>query len=88
MRRIREAKKTGAEIICAYCAGCLQMLSVGGIFYPGAPDVYHILELIQMASGEKPKRRIKERARLILEGVLKNQAPELLSRKKFFPELK
>ena len=86
VKRVREAKKTGADIICGYCAGCLQMLSVGQMFYPGAPELYHLLELVQMAAGEEPKRRIKARAKLFLQGVLVNQAPSLLSRKRFFPE--
>jgi len=88
LRRVAEAKKTGADIVCAYCAGCLQMLSVGKIFYPGAPEIYHLLELVQMAAGEEPKRRIKERAKILFQGVLIHQVPKLLSRKRFFPELK
>ncbi len=87
LKRVSEAKGTGAEVVCAYCAGCVQMLSVGKLFYPGAPEIYHLLELVQIAAGEEPKRRIRERAKLFFQGVLLNQAPTLLSRKRFFPEL-
>lgn len=87
MKRLREAKKTGADVVCAYCAGCMQMLSVGAVSYPGAPEIYHLLELVQMAAGETPARRIKERARMILMGVLRNQLPKLLTGERFFPEL-
>jgi len=86
LKRLREAKKTGADILCAYCAGCLQMLSVGRIVYPLAPEIYHLLELVQMAVGEAPLRRIKSRARLMFQGVLLNQFPRALSQKRFFPQ--
>lgn len=87
IKRLREAQKAGADIICAYCAGCLQMLAVGAVAYPGAPGIYHLLELLQMAAGEKPERRLKSRARLLLKGVLKNQAPLVLKSSRFFPQM-
>jgi len=87
LKRLREAQKTGADIVCTYCAGCMQMLGVGAVSYPGAPGVYHLLELLQMAIGEKPEHRLKSRARLMLKGVLKNQLPRSLSRSRFFPEI-
>ena len=86
LKRLWEAKKTGADILCVYCAGCLQMLSVGRIFFPLAPEIYHLLELVQMAVGETPLRRIKTRARLMFQGVLLNQFPKVLSQKRFFPD--
>jgi len=85
--RLWEAKKTGAQILCTYCAGCLQMLSVGAIFYPGSLPLWHLLELVQLAIGEKPKRRIRERAKLFFAGVVKNQFPKLLSSAHFFPTI-
>jgi hypothetical protein len=60
-------------------------LSVGGIGYPGAPEVYHLLELVQMAAGETPQRRIKSRARLLLMGVMRNQLSQTLSGRRFQP---
>jgi hypothetical protein len=56
------------------------MLTVGQIIDPlHTRPIYHIIELVQMATGEKPERRIKSRARQLLAGVLKNQAPKILS---------
>jgi len=84
IRSLCLAKKTGAEAIAAYCAGCLQMLSVGKIAYPVGLPVFHILELLQMAVGETPARRQGSRARLLFKGVALNQLPKLLTSKRFF----
>ncbi len=84
IRSLRLAGKTGAEALAVYCAGCLQMLSVGQIVYPNRMPIYHLLELLQMAIGETPARRNKERARLTFKGVLANQFPKVLSKKRFF----
>jgi len=73
-----------ADAVAVYCAGCLQLLSVGQIANPffNLP-VYHIIELIQMAIGEIPERRIKKRARQFLTGVVRNQLPMVLSQKHY-----
>jgi Fe-S oxidoreductase len=86
LKRLREAKQTGADILCVYCAGCLQMLGAGDLFYPGAPEIYHLLQLVQLATGEEPKRRTRQRAQTMFGGVIVNQFPKLLSRSRFFPE--
>ncbi len=80
IRSLRQAKKTRARALVTYCAGCLQMLSVGQIAYPthGMP-VYHLLEILQMAIGESPARLNKKRARTMFAGVVRNQMPLLLS---------
>ncbi|HOE19405.1 MAG TPA: (Fe-S)-binding protein [Spirochaetota bacterium] len=79
-RSLGLAKQTGADAIAVYCAGCLQMLTVGQILYPfNRMPVYHILELLQMAIGEKPARLNKKRAQTLFTGVLKNQVPLLFS---------
>jgi NAD-dependent dihydropyrimidine dehydrogenase PreA subunit len=85
LKRLHEARKTGADIICVYCAGCMQMLSSGALFYPGARPIYHLLELVQMAAGETPRHRINERARTMFGGVLINQVPKLLTSSRFQP---
>ncbi len=84
IRTLRLGKKTGADAIAAYCAGCLQMLSVGKIAYPVSIPVFHILELLQMAVGETPARRQNSRALLNFKGAALNQFPKLLSSKRFF----
>ncbi|MBN1691199.1 MAG: (Fe-S)-binding protein [Dehalococcoidia bacterium] len=87
LKRLGEAKRTNAEILCVYCAGCLQMLGSGSLLYPGAPQIYHLLELVQMAAGETPQRRIRQRALTMFSGTLVNQAPKLLSRSRFRPTI-
>lgn len=84
IRTLRMAKKTKAQALAVYCAGCLQMLSVGQVVYPNHMPIYHIFELLQMAIGEEPARRHKERARIMFKGVVVNQFPKVLSGKRFF----
>jgi Fe-S oxidoreductase len=89
IRTLRLAKDTGAKAIAVYCAGCLQMLSVGQIAYPfNRMPIYHIIELLQMAVGERPERRNKQRARTLFMGVVKNQFPKVLSKKRFRIDVK
>jgi Fe-S oxidoreductase len=87
VRGLREAKRTGAQALAVYCAGCLQMLAVGQLTYPGSLPIYHLLELVQLASGETPLRRHRRRALSMLQGVLLHQAPKLLSRERYRPSV-
>jgi len=84
IRSLRLAKKTRAQALAVYCAGCLQMLTVGQIVYPNRMPVYHILELLQIAVGENPERRHKGRARSMFKGVAINQFPKVISKKRFY----
>lgn len=84
VRTLRLAGRTGAQALAVYCAGCLQMLTVGQIVYPNRMPIYHILELLQIATGEKPERRHKSRGRLMFRGVALHQFPKALSRKRFY----
>lgn len=87
IRSLRLAQKTGAQALVSYCAGCLQMLSVGRISYPiKKMPIYHILELVQMAIGETPDRRNSQRAWQLFAGTLINQFPKVLSTKRFYLE--
>lgn len=89
IRSLKMAQETEAEAIVTYCAGCLQMLSGGQILYPlNRMPIYHILELLQKAIGETPKRRNKQRGRQFFLEVLKNQFPKLISRKRIHVEEK
>ncbi|MFP4444755.1 MAG: (Fe-S)-binding protein [Desulfosudaceae bacterium] len=79
-KALNQARKTGARAVVTYCAGCLQMLSVGKIAYPVPRlPVYHLLEILQMAMGETPDRRNRQRSWTMFGGVVKNQFPRLLS---------
>ena len=67
IRRLAEARRTGAEKLVTYCTVCLLYLSVARKFYPLAPPVYHILDLMQMAIGEQPALRHSERANKMIK---------------------
>jgi Fe-S oxidoreductase len=82
IRALREANKTQAESIVAYCNGCLLTLMLGRTFYPG-PPIYLIFELVQMAAGEKPARRHRARAAQILRsglGLVLEEGTSLISK--------
>ena len=83
LKNLHSAKKSGAKALAVYCAGCLQMLSVGQLLLPSTMKIYHLLELIQMAIGEKPDRLNKKRAAKMLSGTLRHQVPTLVSTKRF-----
>ncbi len=88
MRAIYEADRTGSEAIMAYCAGCFQSFASGLVVYPTRKLVYHVVELVQMASGETPARLAPERGKIFLANMLKNQLPKSLSMKKVpLPEI-
>ncbi len=85
-RNIRDFKKTKADAICVYCAGCLATLStVQKLYVKKKMKIYHIIELLQMAIGEKPisKKIKKKRARHFFWGIIKKQFPKMLSKKTF-----
>ena len=73
-----------AFTVAVYCAGCLQQLSVGQLINPirNIP-IYHIIELVQMALGEEPKRRIKKHAFNLLLGVMRNQFFRIFSPRRY-----
>ena len=62
LRRLGEARKTGANMVITYCSVCQLYLSVARKLFPMNPPVYHILDLLQMAIGEQPALRHSERA--------------------------
>ena len=83
------AKKTGADVLCVYCSGCLQTYNVAKKLYmkPFGMDIYHIIELLQLAIGEVPKGLVKRTASKMFMGIMK-QMPKLWSNKKFqLPEI-
>lgn len=66
-RRLGEARKTGAEMVVTYCSICQLFLCLARKFYPKAPPVYHILDLLQMAIGEQPAMRHSERVNKMIK---------------------
>ncbi len=71
---LANSRKAGADCTAAYCAGCLQMLSVARLAARTAPPVYHLIELVQKAIGEAPARRQRRTAIQFLKGTLMNQS--------------
>ncbi|MFB0562065.1 MAG: (Fe-S)-binding protein [Candidatus Lokiarchaeia archaeon] len=67
MRRYNEAKDTGADALALYCGGCQWVLSIAKILSQGKTPIFHIIELVQMAIGEKPPHRNIQRAQKIFE---------------------
>ena len=83
-RVLASARETGAGTVVTYCAGCMQQLAVGRLMLPFLwREIYHLLELVQLAVGETPARRLTSRALLFASGVVRNQFPKLLSRKRY-----
>jgi 3-keto-L-gulonate-6-phosphate decarboxylase len=66
-RRLREAEDTGADAMVVSCAGCYWLLSMMKVLSGSDLPIYHIIEIVQMASGEQPVHRVDERAQSILE---------------------
>ncbi len=86
LRNFKEFKKTKADAICVYCAGCLATFTANKKLYIRKIKVYHIIELIQMAIGEKPSlstKAKKKRASNFFWGTMKKQVPKILSKKTF-----
>ncbi len=79
------AGRPGADCIAAYCAGCLEMMSAARAVYWDRTPVYHVLELIQEAIGETPRRRQGRIAFDFVKGTLFNQKQS--GRRFFVPPL-
>ena len=80
----RDLRQAPADVNCVYCAGCLEMLSVARFADPNRRPVYHLLELVQMALGEAPRRRQGALARQFVIGTARRQFPQLASRQRFW----
>jgi Fe-S oxidoreductase len=88
LKSLLQARNTGADYTVGYCAGCLQMLSTGRVLMPLGGPVYHILELLSAALGERPRHPMGWRARTFFAGTMLNQVPLTFSRRKYrIPEI-
>lgn len=86
LRNFKDFKKTKADAICVYCAGCLATFMGNKKLYLRKLKVYHIIELIQRAIGEEPSltnERKKKRGDNFFWGAIRYQVPKLLSKKTF-----
>ncbi|MBD3352387.1 MAG: hypothetical protein GF364_12945 [Candidatus Lokiarchaeota archaeon] len=79
------AKKTDADILCVYCSGCHQTITTSKKLYfkPFKMEIYHIIELIQLAIGEIPKRLIGRTAKKMFWGNILNALPKIPKKKTF-----
>jgi len=86
LRNFKDFKKTKADAICVYCAGCLATFMGNKKLYFRKLKVFHIIELLQMAIGEKPtltSKMKKKRGNNFFWGAIRKQVPKLLSKKTF-----
>jgi len=61
-KRLAEAEATGAECLVVYCSACYFIFSVVRELTGSKLEIYHILELIDMAEGRLPLHRTRQRA--------------------------
>lgn len=86
----RSHRRSPADATCVYCSGCLEMMSVARWVDPNRRPVYHLLELVQMATGGVPSGRKDGPDRLgslafqFVLGTVRRQFPRLLSRERFW----
>lgn len=61
--RLKEFEHVKADMVIDYCGGCHWMFSLVAHFLPftRSKPVYNLLEVLQMAAGETPKRRTDQR---------------------------
>ncbi len=86
IRNFKDFKKTKADAVCVYCAGCLATFTANKKLYFKKLKVYHIIELLQLAAGEKPsltKKAKRKRAKHFFWGTMWKQVPIIPSKKIF-----
>ncbi|MHA1670006.1 MAG: (Fe-S)-binding protein [Promethearchaeota archaeon] len=85
-RNLKDFKNKKVDAVCVYCAGCLATyLTSMNLYMKKKVKLYHLIELIQMAIGEKPMpyKEKKKRAKHFFWGIMKKQMPKVISPKKF-----
>jgi Fe-S oxidoreductase len=61
-KKFKEAEETGAKALISYCGGCIYLLWATRELLGSKIDIYHIIEVVRMAMGEKinyPEDHIK-----------------------------
>lgn len=66
MRRFREAEDQDADWMVVYCSACYFILSVVKEMVGSKVELYHLIELLDMADGRTPVHRTEQRAYDIL----------------------
>jgi hypothetical protein len=80
-KRLAEAAATGAGCIVVYCAACYFIFSVVRELTGSKLEVYHVLELLDMAQGRLPPHRTRRRAFSIIAIISANITRMLLQGK-------
>ena len=71
-RRLREAEEAGADWLVVYCSACYFVFSVVKEICGSRVELYHLLELVDMADGRRPIHRTQERASDIISIISAN----------------
>jgi len=53
IKKFDEAERTGAKALVSYCGGCIYLLWATRELFGSKIDIYHIIEIVRMAMGEK-----------------------------------
>jgi len=86
IRRLREARQTGAKMLVTYCSVCQLYLSLAHKIYPMAPPVHHVLGLLQTDIGEQSSMRHSDQANKMIK-YMTFGLPRILSPKRSWVEL-
>ncbi len=76
--RLRDARRAGAQALATYCNGCLLMLSFAERLMPFNMDLFHMVELLEMASGIETEHLQRKRARQIMTTAMRLLPGKLL----------
>jgi len=71
-KRLKEAEQTGADCLVTYCSACYFIFSVVRELYGSKLELYHLLELVDLARGNKPLHRTRQRAFQIIAIITAN----------------
>jgi Fe-S oxidoreductase len=85
MRRLREARSTGADALVVYCNSCDLLFSVGTQVSPFIMPIRHLNELVTEALGQEMPHRNLSRARSMIAELFIKGAPTLVSPRRFRP---
>jgi Fe-S oxidoreductase len=72
LKRLREVEETRAQALVVHCTGCLFILSLGLRLKRSSFPIYHLLEMLQEATGEKPIHRHQQRAGQLLRVMFRS----------------
>ncbi len=81
-KRIKEFKKTEADLIINYCGGCNWYFSTVQSYSRKWMPIYHLFELVEMAIGEKILHKTKRRGKKIIRTMIKKILFNYLKRKR------